>query len=48
MLDLSYNDLCGEIPTDEQMARFNPAAYEHKCLCGTSLPLCANDHCLVE
>jgi hypothetical protein len=44
-LDLSYNDLCGEIPTGGQMARFKAAAYEHnKCLCGTPLPPCANGH----
>ncbi|CAM0870323.1 unnamed protein product [Alopecurus aequalis] len=40
-LDLSDNELCGEIPTGGQMARFEAAAYEHnKCLCGTPLPSC--------
>ncbi|VAH33311.1 hypothetical protein VPH35_021977 [Triticum aestivum] len=40
-LDLSYNQLCGEIPTGGNMGRFKPEAYEHnKCLCGTPLPAC--------
>ncbi|XBI92916.1 hypothetical protein VPH35_029879 [Triticum aestivum] len=40
-LDLSYNQLCGEIPTGGNMGRFKPEAYEHnKCLCGTPLPTC--------
>ncbi|TVT98373.1 hypothetical protein EJB05_56331, partial [Eragrostis curvula] len=42
-LDLSYNMLCGEIPTGGQMAEFKAAAYEHnKCMCGEPLPLCAH------
>ncbi|KAI5014678.1 hypothetical protein ZWY2020_056068 [Hordeum vulgare] len=40
-LDLSYNRLCGEIPTGGNMGRFKAEAYEHnKCLCGTPLPTC--------
>jgi beta-glucosidase len=40
-LDLSYNELCGEIPTGGQMVRFEAAAYVHnQCLCGTPLPSC--------
>ncbi|KAM0926686.1 hypothetical protein ACQ4PT_003674 [Festuca glaucescens] len=40
-LDLSYNELCGEIPTGGQMVRFEAAPYVHnKCLCGTPLPSC--------
>lgn len=43
VLDLSYNELCGEIPTGGHMVQFKAAAYEHnKCLCGTPLPPCAN------
>lgn len=43
VLDLSYNDLCGKIPTGGHMVQFKAAAYEHnKCLCGTPLPPCAN------
>jgi beta-glucosidase len=44
VLDLSYNQLCGQIPTGGHMVQFKAAAYEHnKCqLCGTPLPPCAN------
>uniref|UniRef100_J3MUB2 Leucine-rich repeat-containing N-terminal plant-type domain-containing protein n=1 Tax=Oryza brachyantha TaxID=4533 RepID=J3MUB2_ORYBR len=35
----SYNDLCGEIPTDRYMAYHGPHCYIHnKCLCGSPLP----------
>ncbi|KAL6652540.1 hypothetical protein ACP70R_011465 [Stipagrostis hirtigluma subsp. patula] len=43
VLDLSYNQLCGEIPTGGHMVQFKAEAYQHnKCLCGTPLPPCAN------
>jgi beta-glucosidase len=37
VLDLSYNELCGEIPTGGAMGWF-------KCLCSAPLPPCASGH----
>ena len=38
-LDVSYNQLCGSIPSG--LKKFGAAAFEHnKCLCGAPLPAC--------
>nr|XP_010943596.1 polygalacturonase inhibitor 1-like [Elaeis guineensis] len=40
-LNLTYNQLCGEIPTGRAMVRHGAECYLHnKCLCGTPLPAC--------
>ncbi|KAK9671090.1 hypothetical protein RND81_12G006200 [Saponaria officinalis] len=40
-LDVSYNKLCGKIPTGGELKRFDKSSYVHnKCLCGTPLPKC--------
>ncbi|MED6200335.1 Polygalacturonase [Stylosanthes scabra] len=40
-LDLSYNNLCGKIPTGGALANIGASAYAHnKCLCGSPLPSC--------
>ncbi|KAJ3671530.1 hypothetical protein LUZ60_007609 [Juncus effusus] len=45
VLDLSYNQLCGEIPTGGYMSWHKAASYENnKCLCGTPLPNCTKGH----
>ncbi|TVU18427.1 hypothetical protein EJB05_34528, partial [Eragrostis curvula] len=39
--NVSYNRLCGEVPTGGNMARFDAYNYQHnKCLCGAPLPPC--------
>ncbi|XP_062232431.1 polygalacturonase inhibitor-like [Phragmites australis] len=39
--NVSYNRLCGAVPTGGNMARFDAYCYQHnKCLCGTPLPPC--------
>lgn len=39
--DVSYNELCGEIPAGRFMAAHGPDSYaQNKCLCGTPLPPC--------
>ncbi|KAK3133684.1 hypothetical protein QOZ80_6AG0539720 [Eleusine coracana subsp. coracana] len=39
--DVSYNELCGEIPAGRLMAVHGPDCYaQNKCLCGTPLPPC--------
>ncbi|XP_062232450.1 polygalacturonase inhibitor-like [Phragmites australis] len=39
--NVSYNRLCGAVPTGGNMARFDAYSYQHnKCLCGTPLPPC--------
>ncbi|KAL6864936.1 hypothetical protein ACP4OV_016087 [Aristida adscensionis] len=39
--NVSYNQLCGVVPTGGGMARFDAYSYQHnKCLCGTPLPAC--------
>ncbi|CAL9120920.1 unnamed protein product, partial [Musa textilis] len=41
VLNLTYNELCGEIPTGRAMAYHGAECYLHnKCLCGTPLPPC--------
>ncbi|WOL12363.1 polygalacturonase inhibitor 1-like [Canna indica] len=41
VLNLTYNQLCGEIPTGRAMTRHSADSYLHnKCLCGTPLPPC--------
>ncbi|KAL6844778.1 hypothetical protein ACP4OV_025437 [Aristida adscensionis] len=40
-LDVSYNELCGEIPAGRFMAAHGAEAYAHnRCLCGAPLPPC--------
>ncbi|KAJ3679747.1 hypothetical protein LUZ60_017758 [Juncus effusus] len=42
VLDFSYNQLCGEIPTGGYMSWHKANSYAfNKCLCGTPLPPCA-------
>lgn len=39
--NVSYNRLCGEIPTGGQLGSFDEYSFIHnKCLCGTPLPPC--------
>ncbi|TVU18428.1 hypothetical protein EJB05_34529, partial [Eragrostis curvula] len=39
--NVSYNRLCGEVPTGGNMDRFDAYNYQHnKCLCGAPLPPC--------
>lgn len=39
--NVSYNRLCGKIPTGGDLKRFDKYTYAHnKCLCGSPLPLC--------
>jgi hypothetical protein len=39
--DVSYNDLCGEVPAGRFMAGHEPDCYaQNRCLCGTPLPPC--------
>lgn len=41
-LNLTYNLLCGEIPTGRAMVYHDASSYLHnKCLCGTPLPPCS-------
>uniref|UniRef100_A0A0E0IEB0 Leucine-rich repeat-containing N-terminal plant-type domain-containing protein n=1 Tax=Oryza nivara TaxID=4536 RepID=A0A0E0IEB0_ORYNI len=41
--NVSYNELCGEIPTGRYMAYHGADCYVHnKCLCGSPLPPCKN------
>lgn len=41
LLNVSYNRLCGPIPTGEGTSRFDKDSYVHnKCLCGSPLPPC--------
>ncbi|KAF8667081.1 hypothetical protein HU200_053260 [Digitaria exilis] len=41
LFNVSYNRLCGVVPTGGVMARFDAYSYQHnKCLCGTPLPAC--------
>ncbi|XP_021724029.1 polygalacturonase inhibitor 1-like [Chenopodium quinoa] len=40
-IDVSYNQLCGRIPTGRRLKRFEPFRFSHnKCLCGAPLPPC--------
>ncbi|KAJ1399174.1 Leucine-rich repeat-containing N-terminal, plant-type [Sesbania bispinosa] len=40
-LNVSYNNLCGEIPKGGNLQRFDVSSYDHnKCLCGSPLPAC--------
>lgn len=40
-LNVSYNNLCGEIPQGGKLQRFDESCYAHnKCLCGSPLPAC--------
>ncbi|BAT74056.1 hypothetical protein LR48_Vigan464s002400 [Vigna angularis] len=40
-LNVSYNNLCGEIPQGGKLQRFDESCYAHnKCLCGSPLPSC--------
>ncbi|KAJ1394860.1 Leucine-rich repeat [Sesbania bispinosa] len=40
-LDVSYNNLCGEIPKGGRLQRFSASSFDHnKCLCGPPLPSC--------
>ncbi|CAD6264665.1 unnamed protein product [Miscanthus lutarioriparius] len=39
--NVSYNELCGEIPTGRYMVYHQADSYvNNKCLCGTPLPHC--------
>ncbi|XP_020234554.1 polygalacturonase inhibitor 2 [Cajanus cajan] len=39
--NVSYNNLCGEIPQGGNLQRFGASSYAHnKCLCGSPLPSC--------
>ncbi|KAH7655817.1 Leucine-rich repeat-containing N-terminal plant-type protein [Dioscorea alata] len=41
LFNVSYNRLCGRIPTGGRMNLFDASCYVHnKCLCGTPLPSC--------
>ncbi|RLN29468.1 polygalacturonase inhibitor-like [Panicum miliaceum] len=41
LFNVSYNKLCGVLPTGGVMARFDAYSYQHnKCLCGSPLPAC--------
>ncbi|KAG6468310.1 hypothetical protein ZIOFF_072986 [Zingiber officinale] len=41
LFNVSYNRLCGEIPTGGRLDRFDQYCYLHnKCLCGAPLPPC--------
>lgn len=40
-INVSYNNLCGMIPTGRRLKRFSPDSFAHnKCLCGPPLPPC--------
>ncbi|KAK7319341.1 hypothetical protein RJT34_04060 [Clitoria ternatea] len=40
-LNVSFNNLCGEIPQGGNLQRFDESSYVHnKCLCGSPLPPC--------
>ncbi|KAK2991072.1 hypothetical protein RJ640_010074 [Escallonia rubra] len=40
-LNVSYNGLCGQIPTGGRLQRFQSSAYlPNRCLCGAPLPAC--------
>ncbi|KAK7400229.1 hypothetical protein VNO78_11430 [Psophocarpus tetragonolobus] len=40
--NVSYNNLCGEIPQGGNMQRFDVSSYDHNnCLCGSPLPSCS-------
>ena len=40
-LNMSYNRLCGKIPSGGKSRKYDVTAYFHnKCLCGTPLPAC--------
>lgn len=40
-LNVSYNNLCGQIPQGGKLQSFDSSAYDHnKCLCGAPLPAC--------
>lgn len=42
-IDLSYNRLCGKIPTGRRLKNIMPDYFGHnKCLCGVPLPPCKN------
>jgi len=41
VFNVSYNKLCGVVPTGGVMERFDAYSYQHnKCLCGSPLPAC--------
>ncbi|ONK58695.1 uncharacterized protein A4U43_C09F15720 [Asparagus officinalis] len=44
LFNVSYNRLCGEIPSGSVTAKFDEYSYLHnKCLCGAPLPACKSD-----
>ncbi|XP_020245431.1 uncharacterized protein LOC109823566 [Asparagus officinalis] len=44
LFNVSYNRLCGEIPSGSVTAKFDEFSYLHnKCLCGAPLPACKSD-----
>ncbi|KAK7363231.1 hypothetical protein VNO77_05365 [Canavalia gladiata] len=48
-LNVSYNDLCGEIPQGGKLQRFDVSSYFHnKCLCGSPLPSCESKSLLLR
>ena len=43
VLNMSYNRLCGPIPSGDSMRPYDKSSFIHnKCLCGTPLPPCTN------
>ncbi|WVZ95654.1 hypothetical protein U9M48_041388 [Paspalum notatum var. saurae] len=43
--NVSYNQMCGVVPTGGNMPTFDAYSYQHnKCLCGTPLPACHRGH----
>jgi hypothetical protein len=43
LFNVSYNKMCGVVPTGGNMAKFDAYSYQHnKCLCGTPLPSCGH------
>jgi Leucine-rich repeat (LRR) protein len=43
LFNVSYNKMCGVVPTGGSMAKFDAYSYQHnKCLCGTPLPACGH------
>lgn len=40
-IDVSFNQLCGQIPVGRRLKQFSPAKFSNnKCLCGLPLPAC--------
>ncbi|KAG0516431.1 hypothetical protein BDA96_09G002600 [Sorghum bicolor] len=43
LFNVSYNKMCGVVPTGGNMDKFDAYSYQHnKCLCGTPLPSCGH------